>query len=532
MLKGDYFDEDAADAAVVYFENCLFHTKGHFARRPFILEPWQKDNLIRPLFGTKRPDGTRRYRKVRLWVPRKNGKTQLAAGIGCYMMTADAEQEAMIYSLAANEDQAALTYIAGLNMIEASQTLRSNFEPLKSRIVHPGFGSIWQVLTGRVKGKHGLNTSCKLGDELHEWDDGELDDAVRKSMAMRQQPLEFDTSTAGVINTWGHREYEYDLKVLEGVIDDPDRLVVIYSADQEDDWQDPAIWAKANPNLGVSVREEFLAGECKRAADNPSLENNFKRYHLNMWTEQAVRWLPMHLWKNCAEHDWREMREKMRGRPCYIGLDLSSNNDFASAEFVFPPAGGDPHTRVLSLFWIPADNMEKRVKDTKVPVDLWARDGAVRATQGNTIDQEVIFKDVTELGALFQVQRVGIDKWNTGWIGPKLVAHFGKRWVNGKQIDVVVTVQQGYGSMSPGSKELERLVISGFLDHGNHPVLKWMASNVAINRGAQGDIVPIKDKSSEKIDGIVALIIALSCAIAEAAPAGPSVYEERGLAWV
>lgn len=530
-----WFDEEAAGNAVAFFENCLFHTKGQFARKPFILEPWQKDQIIRPLFGWKRSDGTRRYRKVRIWVPRKNGKTQLSAGIGIYMMIADAEQEAMVYSLAANEDQAMLTYLAGMTMIDVSPSLKPHFELLKKQIFHPGFAALWKVLTGRVTGKHGLNCSCKLGDELHEWPDGELDDAVRKSMAMRMQPLEFDTSTAGIINSFGHREFEYDRKVAESIIDDPDRLVAIYQAEADDDWQDPAIWAKANPNLGVSVRREFLAAECKRGLDNPSLENNFKRYHLNMWTEQAVRWLPMHLWKKCfAEPEgWRTMAERMRGRECYIGLDMSSNQDFTAAEFVFPPAGSDPLTHVISLFWVPDDNIDKRVKDTKVPVDLWVRDGAVTATEGNTVDQERIFADIIELAAMFSVRRVGIDKWNTGWIGPKLVGHFGEEYTpQGKKKPIVVTVQQGYGSMSPGSKELERLVIGGLLDHGDHPVLKWMASNVAIKRGVQGDIVPIKDASSDKIDGIVAAIIALSCAMTEAAPLGPSVYEERGLVWV
>jgi len=537
-MTAPHFDAEAADRAVFFFENCLYHTKGQFARKPFILEPWQKDQLIRPLFGWKRADGMRQYRKVRLWVPRKNGKTQLSAGVGAYMMIADEEHEAMIYSLAANEDQAALTYLAALNMIDASPVLRPHFELLKSRIFHPGFAATWQVLTGRVTGKHGLNASCKLGDELHEWADGELDDAIRKSMASRRQPLEFDTSTAGVLNTFGHREFEYDRKVADGIIDDPDRLVVIYAADQDDDWQDPAVWRKANPNLGVSVNEDFLAAECRRAADNPALENNFKRYHLNQWTEQAVRWMPMHLWKRCAgdEDGWRTVWDRMAGRPCFAGLDVSAKIDVTATVYVFPPAGGDPMTHVACRFYQPADNIEKRVRDTKVPFDLWARDGAVIATEGNAIDQERILADIIADSARFDVQRLGIDKWNTGWLGPKLHDHFGLSlsYADGKakKKPRVVEVQQGYASMSPGAKELMRLVMAQLLDHGNHPVLRWMASNVSVATGQQGDIVPIKSKSSDSIDGVVATIIALSCAMAEAVPAGPSVYEERGLLWL
>ena len=534
----DYtFDEDAADQAVFYFENCLVHTKGQFARKPFILEKWQREKLIRPLFGWKRADGTRKYRKSRLWVPRKNGKTQLSAGVGSYMMTADELQEAMVYSIAANEDQASLTYNAGMNMINASPVLSPNFELLKKKIIHPGFASSWEVLTGRVVGKHGLNASCKLGDELHEWADGELDDVIRKSMAMWAQPLEFDTSTAGVLKTWAHREFEYDLKIAEGVLEDPDRLVVIFAADPDDDWQDPAVWAKANPNLGISVREEFLAGECRKAEAEPALENNFKRYHLNMWTEQAVRWMPMHLWKKSGdekEDAWRGFREKMRGRPCFSGLDISSKLDVSAKVDVFPPIESDPLTYLHCRFYIPADNIEKRVKDTKVPFDIWAkRDHAVTATEGNTIDQEQILADIKADSEMFETRRFGLDKWNTGWLGPKLHAHFGERIIykggKAKREPIVVEVQQGYASMSPGAKELMRLVRAMLLNHGNHPVLRWMASNVSVVTGQQGDIIPIKSKSSDSIDGIVATIIALSCAMADPVPVGPSVYETKGI---
>ena len=534
-----HFDAVAADRAVAFFENCLFHTKGQFARKPFILEDWQKEKFIRPLFGWKREDGTRRYRKARLWVARKNGKSQMGGGIGGYMMICDAEPEAQIYSTAANEDQAALTYLAGMAMIDASPVLRPKFELFKSRIYHPGFAATWQVLTGRVKGKHGLNATCLLDDEIHEQPDGELIDALRKSMAMRLQPLELGMSTAGVLNTYGHREFEYDRKVAEGVIDDPERLVLIFAAEQDDDWQDPAVWRKANPNLGVTVREDFLRAQCRQAVDNPALENNFKRYHLNMWTEQAVRWMPMHLWKGCSagsEDGWHKIFDQMAGRPCFVGLDMSAKIDVTAVVYVFPPAGSDPQTHLACRFYIPADNIEKRVRDTKVPFDIWARDGAVIATEGNTIDQERILADIMADSARFEVMRVGIDKWNMGWMGPKLHEHFGVSvsYADGKakRRPRVLEVQQGYASMSPGAKELMRLVIAGLLDHGNQPLLRWMASNVAVSVGMQGDIVPIKVKSSDSIDGVVAAIIALSCAMAEAAPAGPSAYEERGLVWL
>jgi phage terminase large subunit-like protein len=203
---------------------------------------------------------------------------------------------------------------------------------------------------------------------------------------------------------------------------------------------------------------------------------------------------------------------------------MASVGDVAAVQYVFPPAGGDPRTRVACRMYVPADNIEVRVKRDGVPYDKWTASGAIRATEGNTIDQETIFADIVADTAPLNVRKIGVDKWNTAWIGPKLVAHFDS-FARKKEDQRVLYVQQGYPSMSPGSKQLEKLVMSELLDHGGHPVLKWMASNVAVSIGQQGDILPIKSKSYEKIDGIVATIIALTLAGADTVPAGPSIYE-------
>ena len=527
LTPGVWYDQKRADSAVAFFAKYLRGVEGIFYGKPMRLAPWQEHDIIRPLFGFRRPDGTRLFRKVRLWVPRKNGKTTLAAGVGLLVMAGDNEPGAQIYSIATNEDQATLVFRIAKGMLGLSPALQERLEAFAKKIVRTdALGGEWVPLTAKPKGKHGLNTHLKIGDELHEWSGGDLDQFVRQSMAARTQPLEFDTSTAGERRGYGWEEYQQDAKYLEGSLEDPERLIAHYAAPTDADWREEAVWRGANPNWGISVRPEFIAAECRKALDNPSKENDFKRYHLNVWTEQAVRWLQIHRWVQCCDQTqpdaWKTIFDECRGRPCYIGIDISSNQDLSAVQYVFPPAGGDPRTRVACRLYVPADNIDLRVKRDRVPYDRWANTAALIATEGNTIDQERIFDDIVRDAAPFAVRRVGIDKWNTGWLGPKLVAHFGE---DIKKKPRVMIVQQGYASMSPGAKELERLVVAGMLDHGGHPVLKWMAGNVAVSIGKQGDIVPIKDKSTDRIDGIVATIIALTLAMADAVPDGPSIYE-------
>ncbi|WP_127078384.1 terminase large subunit [Rhodomicrobium lacus] len=535
LTPGAQYDQRTADAAAAFFPRYLRGVEGSYYGRPFRLSPWQEFDIIRPLFGWKRPDGSRLFRKARLWVPRKNGKTTLAAGVGLLVLAGDREYGAQIYSTATNEEQAKLVFDIGGAMLGQSPELSQRLEKFAKKIVFAEMNSKWEPLTAKPKGKHGLNTHLKIGDELHEWSDDKLDQFIRQSMAARRQPLEFDTSTAGERRGFGWEAYQQDQKYLEGALEDPERLIAHYAAGPDDDWQQEETWRKANPNWGISVRPDFIRSEFRKAMDNPRLENDFRRYHLNQWTEQAVRWLQIHRWVKCCDETrpdaWRTILDECRGRPCYIGIDVSSVQDLTAVIYVFPPAGGDMRTRVACRLYVPADNIELRVKRDGVPYDKWAAQGSLIATEGNTIDQETIFADIQRDAAKLSVMRVGIDKWNTGWLGPKLVEHFGmaRNPRTGKQEPRVMMVQQGYGSMSPGAKELERLVVAGSLDHGGHPVLKWMASNVAVSVGKQGDIVPIKDKSTDRIDGIVATIIALTLAMAEAVPAAAHDGELRAM---
>jgi phage terminase large subunit-like protein len=524
LTPGATYKQAHADYAAAYFPRYLRHYKGEWAGRPFTLSPWQEHHVIRPLFGWKRPDGSRLFRRVGLWVARKNGKTLLMAGTGALCFTGDGEPGAEIYCLGSKKEQAEIAFNDGRKMIQASPDLAEKLQVFKNKIIYPEGGSEWIALTGKPQGKHGLNAHCKLGDELHEWNTGELDDYVRQSMGARRQPLEFDCSTAGDVRGYGYEVFQRDQRIAEGVLEDPETLVAIYAASPDDDWQASATWEKANPNLDISVKRTFLEAEARKALDDPAKETNFRRYHLNLWTQSGTRWIQAHKWAACAdaEDGWRGMLQRFRGRKSFSGLDLSSNTDWTARIDVLPPAGSDPKTRVHCRFWIPRAKWDLRRRRDRVNLDRWEKMGCLTVTEGDTIDYEQVFADTLADLAAFQVAGIGIDRKFANWIGPKLLDQYGE--------DVVKYIGQSFSGMGPGYKEIDRLIEGGgaLLDHGNHPVLKWMASNVAIVTGRDGDILAIKDKSSDRIDGIVAMAMACAMAVGAEVPS-ESVYETRGL---
>lgn len=529
LTDGAFYNQRHADFAVDFFARHLTHGKGEWAGRPFTLSAWQEHHIVRPLFGWKRADGARLFRRVGMWVARKNGKTQLLAGLGILGLVGDGEPGAEVYSIASKQEQAAISFDAARGMITASPLLAKQVQVFKTKIAYPGIGGQWVPLSGKPKGKHGLNPHLKIGDELHEMADGDLDDFIRQGMASRRQPLEIDASTAGDIRGYGYEVYQRDERIRDGVIHDPETLVAIYAAHPDDDWRAPETWAKANPNLDISVKRTFLEAEARKAVDDPAKETHFLRYHLNRWTQAGTRWIQAHKWAVCAdaEDGWRGMLQRFKGRPAYIGIDLSSNTDWSAVIWVLPPAGSDPKTRLHCRFYIPRAKWDARRKRDRVNLDRWEKMGCLRVTEGDTIDYEQIFAELLDDAQHLQVRGIGLDRKFANWIGPKLVEAFP---ADG-DADRVVYVNQSYTGMGPGYKEVDRLIEGGgaLLDHGGHPVLRWMASNVAVVTGRDGDILAIKDKSADRIDGIVALGMACSLMSLAALPAGPSVYERRGL---
>ncbi|WP_084632916.1 terminase large subunit [Pleomorphomonas oryzae] len=535
---GDYwFDEAAAEAAVRFFPEHLCFTAGEWSGQPFELEDWQADDIIRPLFGWKRPDGTRQYRRCYVWIARKNGKTELAAGIALLMLLGDGEPGGQVYAIATDEPQARIVFDKTVTMVGKSPTLSNDLTCLKPSIYCPALNASFKPLSGRPTGKHGFNASGLVGDEIHEWPNGDLYTFVHDSESARRQPLEFLISTAGQRGGYGEEIWDECVKIRDGVIDDPETLVIIYAADPDDDWTLETTWRKANPNLGVSTKLDAMESAARRARQLPRLENDFKRYRLNIWTEQAVRWLPIDAvddegnrfgWDHCiGPTSWRELEEKLIGKRCFGGLDLSAVIDLSSLVWWFPVQDGLDVPVVVPRFFKPEMLIKEHGRRDKLPYEQWVRDGALIATPGNVVDYEYVRRQILADGEKFKIafagsgatadneKSIAIDRWNAIETAVRLtdeglaVALFG----------------QGYASMSAPSKELERLVMSNGFHHGGHPMLRRHAQVVAIESDPAGNIKPAKNKSAERIDGIVAGVMAIGIALAAPAVETKSFWE-------
>jgi phage terminase large subunit-like protein len=512
-----YFDETAADIACAFFERLLLHSKGEWAGKPFTLLPWQRDNVIRPLFGWKRRDGTRKYRRAYIEVAKKNGKSELGSGIALYCLLADGEEAAEVYSAASDREQAAIVFETAKHMVEDAPALSKRCEIYRRAITVPSTRSYYRVLSADVPSKHGPNVHALIFDELHTQANRDLWDTLTAGTASRRQPLIVALTTAGFDRKsicW--EQHEYARKVLAGIIVDPEFLAVICAAEAKDDWLNPKTWAKANPSLGVTVSEDFLRGEAARAREVPAYQNTFRRLHLSQWVSQITRWMPMDIWDRC---NGPVDPQALRGRPCYGGLDLASSSDLAAFLVVFPPTAEDPLYSAMARFWIPEENMEQRVRSAGVPYDAWVRQGFIKATEGNVIDYVTIGADILELSTAYGFQEVAFDRWGAIQMSQQLT----------DEGFTMVDFGQGFVSMSPPTKELLRLVLDRKFAHGGNPVLRWMADNVAVRTDPAGNIKPDRQRSTEKIDGIVALIMALDRALRHGQGDPGSVYETRGL---
>lgn len=515
MPRKPKINREAADKAVRFIEH-LKHTKGKWAGVPFTLLPWQRDEIIRPLFGTLRPDGTRQYRTCYCEIPKKNGKSELAAGVALKLLFADKEPGAEIYSAAADRDQASIVFNVAAQMVRQNSALMDRCKIIDSqkRIVVHKTASFYRVLSSDAFTKHGFNVHGVIFDELHAQPNRELWDVLTLGAGdARTQPLIFAITTAGYDrNSICWEQHEYALKVLKGIIEDPTFLPVIYAAEETDDWEDEAVWRKANPSLGHILDIERIREAYHKAKETPALQNAFRRLRLNQWTQQETRWVDISAWDATAGS---VVPENLVGRRCYAGLDLASTTDIAALVLVFPEDDGS--FAVLARFWIPEENMRERVKRDRVPYDVWVRQGLIHATPGNVIDYGAIKHTIKALATEFEIEEIAFDRWGAVQISQDLDA----------EGFTMVPFGQGFASMSGPTKELLNLVLSKKLRHGGHPVLRWMADNMVVKQDPAGNVKPDKAKSTQKIDGMVALIMALDRAMRHQNVG--SVYDERGI---
>lgn len=527
LADGCWFDEEAAVKACDFFPECLRHIEGAMAGQPFVLEPWQR-GVIGNLFGWKRRDAhgreVRRYREALIYVPRKNGKTPLVAGVGLYVFFCEPERGQQDYIAAAEREQAGLLFRHCKGMVEQEPELSSrcrifggNAAAGQSRsIVREFDGSFLRVVSADATTKHGGNPHLTIIDELHAQPDAELYDVLHTGMASqnRAEPLFICLTTADYDReSVCNERYEYACGVRDGKIPDPSFLPVIFEALPEDDWTDPKTWAKANPNLGVSVSEEYLRTECEKAQRIPRLQNGFKRLHLDLRTKQDVLWLQTDKWDACGG----EMLELPDDVPVYGGVDLASRIDLTALAWLWR-RDGKVHIKVRC--WAPEERiryLESEQHDQRYR--LWQRAGWLEATPGDTIDYGFIHAAIEDDSHRCEVREIGYDPWNA------------KQFAQGLQDAGFQPVEfrQGYASLSEPSKELERLIVAGEIVHEQNPVLDWMIGNVQVRPDPAGNIKPVKPEpgSPQKIDGVIAVIMALGVEIRQ--PDGTSAYEERGV---
>jgi phage terminase large subunit-like protein len=476
--------------------NQLTHTKGPFAGQSFNLRPWQERDIVRPLFKTDRA-GRRVYRTCLLMMPRKNGKTELAAALALDGLLFDGEIGGEVYSAAADKDQAALVFNVAAQMIRNDPELYASVEILDSqkRIVHRKSGSFYRAISAEAYSKHGFNASRVIYDELHAAPSRDLWDVLTSSTGARDQPLIIAISTAGYDRhsiLW--ELYAHAVKVREDPALDPSFLPILYEAPIDADWTDERVWHEANPALGDFRSLDEMRVAAARAKEIPAQENIFRRLYLNQWTEQASRWIAMASWDAC-----KVTPAPLLGRRCYVGLDLSSTTDLTAIVGVFPDADGGGFD-VRAAFFIPADRVRDRVRRDRVPYDQWIREGRITATPGPVVDYEAVRRTLNEWAELYDVREIAFDPWNATDLVTRLIEQDGF---------TCVKTRQGFPSLSAPSKALQTAILGRTLRHDGDPVLRWNMSNVSIESDAAGNIKPSKARSTEKIDGVVALVMAI-----------------------
>ena len=500
MLPTSRYDPRRADF-VVHFISKLSHTTGDWKGLPFRLMPWQ-EQIVRDIFGIIGPDGTRQFRTAYVEIGKKNGKSELAAAIALYLLFADGEAGAEVYSCAADINQASIVFNTARAMVEQWPCLDrlAKLVPSTKRIVFPHTNSVYRVLSSETKTKQGFNVSGLIFDELFAQQTRDLFDTMTKYTGdARRQPLYFLITTAGRSKTSICYEIHCKAKaIIDGSKIDPAFYPAVFGFEDGDDWEDEAVWRRVNPSIGVTFPMDTVRAAYDQAKQNPAEEMHFRQFRLNEWCNSDVRWLPMDKWDLCGE-DIAE--NALDGRDCYCGLDLSSTGDLTALVLVFPPVDDDPKYTVLPYYWLPEEVIDFRTRRDHVPYAVWKKLGVFHTTEGNVVDYDYIVQFIATLTLRFRIREIAYDRYGAEKIRRDLEE------LGAENGFIVFPFGQGYLSMSPPSKDFYQFVMQGKIRHGKHPVLDWNMSNLIVERDAADNIKPSKRKSTEKIDGAVALIM-------------------------
>lgn len=509
--KGRYFDKKAAMRAIHFIEK-LKHTKGEWAGQRFRLEPWQQFVLWN-IFGWKNADGTRRFRYAYIEIARKNGKTALSAGIGLYMLFADGESRPEVYSAATVKDQAKICFSDAVEIVKATD-LKNYLTPYRNSIVYELKGGTMKPLSSDYGTHDGLNPSCGIIDEFHAHKDSGMFDVIKSAFGARRQPLMFIITTAGFDKSGVCYAYrENVIKVLRGVNEDDSLFGIIYTLDDKSEWDDPKMWIKANPNLGVSLSTDYLADQVKDAKNRPEAVRNVMTKNVDLWVDAERTWILDDVWQKCIG---TTDPADLKGCACWGGLDLSNVSDITAYVLLFHE---NDRFQLLPHFWIPEEKMLEKIRKENINYDKWAAEGYVTVTPGNVIDYDFVKADILRIVADYDLRTSAYDRWNSS----QTIIDLQNEGMECNPFG------QGYGSMSAPTKEFEKLVLTGKIEHFGNPVLRWMLASTLVKTDPAGNIKPDKEKSTQKIDGIVASIMALGEWMTAQADDESNPYETRGL---
>jgi len=493
LKPGDYYDSAAAEHAVNFIESYCSHVKAHTGR--FLLEPWQKNDIIRPLFGWKQADGRRKYRTCYVEIPRKNGKSSLTAAVALYLLTATDERGPEIISAAADASQARIVFDTATGMVKQSRTLSRACKVTQYAIKYGG--GFYKSISAEANTKHGFNCSGIIFDELHVCT-RELWDVLTTSVGARREPLIMALTTAGHDRTsicW--EQHEYSKGVINGTIDDPSYLPVIYAADPDDDWTDEATWRKANPGYGSICQAEYFRDQLIKAKQSPSHVNTFKRLNLNIWTTSEEAWLSDEEWQRAAGQ--MPTDEELAKLPAFGGLDLASTRDLCAYATVWLDEPND-RTYLKVHQWCNAETADNKKLAEGVNYHAFAAEGTLTITPGNTTDHDAIRDFILDQYERHDIQALGYDRKGAHHIVTQL-------WDRGVP---VTPFGQGYYDMSYPTKQLEAAVISQRLTHDGTSCLRWQIGCVTITRDPADNIKITKNrnKKGQMVDGVVAAVMA------------------------
>ena len=525
---GAWFDAKKAESVVALWPQWFRLTNDRFYNTPFHLNDWQRI-VVSLLVGWKIPEDTtdpdtgearkvsvRLFRQLRLWIARKGGKTEFLSALGLLFFVFEKVPGGEAYVFAKDEEQAKIPFKKMAVMVGLNPHLADKVEVYKKSIYVPEIDGSIQLISGTPGGKHGKGPTVVLGDEMHEWTTTEVSDTLRQGMGVRLQPIELYASTAGLkTNPTGMQLWDESQQIFDGRLEQPSTLVVIFAADPDDDPFDESTWRKANPSLGTMPTLRFLRGEAALAKGNARKEAHFRCYHLNQWVDAEVRWIPTPKWDACAPDNqaWKRFRTDLLGRTCVAAFDISATRDLTAWVLLFD--GDDGRKILVPRFWVPEDTLKRREAESRLPWRRWVEIGALETTPGDAIDQTVIQSAIEADVEAYEIERIARDPWNSA----KLVADLQR---NGLEPDRIVDMRQGTATLGEPSKEFERLVFSGLLDHGGHPLLRWQVGHTVVRFDENLNFVPAKKRSADKIDGVVASVMAIGLTLA---PAGDDYFD-------